>query len=85
VHLHFEVREEKYSLNYWKKDNGKFISSIDPLTVLQEESNIPEWGREAWEWAIKNGINDGIGYNEPVTELQVMVFLKRYNDMKGGD
>ena len=40
VHLHFEVRDQRYkdySTTYYKKDdNGQFLNSIDPMKFLQE-------------------------------------------------
>lgn len=85
VHLHYEVRNQIYNKTYWNKVNGKFNSSIDPLPVMVDIdlANIPWWGRHEWAWMYVNKLNDGAGYNNPVTELQIAVFLKRYDDMKG--
>ncbi len=45
------------------------------------DKEIPEWAEEAMDWAVKEGINDGIVQNE--TELQTVVMLYRYH-MKFG-
>lgn len=87
VHLHYEVRNQKYNSSYFKASNGKFLSSIDPLSVMVDIdlSQIPLWGRHQWAWMYKEKLNDGLGWNNPATELQLAVFLKRYDDMKGGE
>jgi len=85
VHLHYEVRNQRYNSIYWNKTNGKFNSSIDPESVMVDIdlASIPLWGRHQWAWMYKEGINDGHGAFDKASELQIAVFLKRYDDTKG--
>lgn len=49
VHLHFEIRKTNYNNRFfYKNSKGQFISSIDPVPLLQEKTTddhteIPSW------------------------------------------
>lgn len=50
--------------------------------VMQEmadnkEQKVSEWAKEAWEKAVRKGVNDGLGPKNNVTEEQLMVFFDR--------
>jgi len=43
------------------------------------EQNTPSsWAKEAWEWAIKEGITDGTNPKGAVTREQVVTMLYRF-------
>lgn len=82
THLHFEYRTQIYASDYFRAVNGKFVSSIDPLPLLHEKEEIlypgvPEWALEAWQWSVKEGLNDGVVQDN--TEIQTVVMLYRYH------
>lgn len=44
------------------------------------EKNVPSnWAKEAWEWAIKEGITDGTNPQGAITREQVVTMLHRYH------
>jgi len=85
THLHYEIRTKRYKgneSNYWNSHDGEFYSSEDPMQFIVDIdlSVIPMWGRMAWAWMYKEGLNDGIGFSNSTLEGQIAVFMKRYYD-----
>ncbi len=75
-------------VNGISKDTDLNYSYVEQ--VMEEEDNpdrdnptndIPDWAKEAMEWAVEAGINDGIVQNE--TELQTVAMLYRYHKTFG--
>lgn len=59
---------------YW----DTFKNSVKQyMFVGREFLKVPDWGKEAWEWAYDNGLNDGIIQN--LYEIQHMVLLYNYH------
>jgi N-acetylmuramoyl-L-alanine amidase CwlA len=50
---------------------------VEYMRLIKSYESIPDWGKEAWEWAYYNGLNDGFVQN--VYEIQHMVVLHRYH------
>ena len=49
-----------------------------------EDTNEPsDWAKEAWEWATKAEITDGIAPKNNITREQVITMLYRYDKLKG--
>lgn len=55
-------------------------TSLDKETLIKEAKLIHEpspWAKEAWQWAIENGITDGTNPREMATREQVVTMLYR--------
>ena len=53
------------------------------LNKLKEEDEVSKdkpsnWAKEAWEWAIENGITDGTRPKEPATREEIVTMLYRF-------
>lgn len=89
AHLHFRVAEGNYNGDYFRRDSmGKTYGSVNPKVILDniekevekvenKEIQVPEWAKEAWEWATENGINDG--KVDSMEEIRTMCYLYRYH------
>lgn len=74
-HINRLVFHREYST---KTCPGTSIRKEDILEMVNKnEQQISDWAETAWKKAIKNGINDGVGPKNYVTEEQMMVFLDR--------
>lgn len=62
------------SVNGW----SGFLARIEEKII---EKDVSLWAKDAWEWAKENGINDGKGAKNSVTEEQDAVFSKRLYDL----
>ena len=57
-------------------------SELDKLKGADKvtDKNTPSsWAKEAWEWAIKEGITDGTNPKGTVTREQLAIMLYRYH------
>lgn len=81
-HVHFEL---------WL--NGRAVAAPTPgqlrdlmltkfAATVDGEGEPSVWAKEAWEWAVENGITQD-GPEEPVTKQQVMTYLHRYHQKFG--
>lgn len=55
-------------------------TSLDKETLIKEAKLINEpspWAKEAWQWAIENGITDGTNPKEVATREQVITMIFR--------
>ena len=48
-------------------------------TVTPDKNQPSAWAKEAWEWAIKEGITDGTNPQGAITREQVVTMLHRYH------
>jgi murein DD-endopeptidase MepM/ murein hydrolase activator NlpD len=72
AHLHFELRNGKNS-------SSAAINSEPYLTSYLEEE-IPEWGKEAWQWGKdKKILSDMSNFDDHLTKGEMMVLLHRYD------
>ena len=75
AHLHFELRNGGNSSRNAINAKPYFVSSV--------ESEIPKWGEEAWNWGQKNGVlSDKSSFDDTLTKGELMVLLKRYDEVK---
>lgn len=60
-----------------------FIEKINEFKIEKKEKqfDVPDWALEAWKWAYKNGLNDGIVQNK--TEIQTVAMLYNYHQTFG--
>ncbi len=56
---------------------GIYFRWKDVVKLEQKKEQVSDWAKEAWNKAVKKGINDGQGPKNPVTEEQMMVFFDR--------
>ncbi|GKX27799.1 hypothetical protein SH1V18_02790 [Vallitalea longa] len=62
----------------YKEIYGSSYSSVfNTIELIINQENISSWAKESWKHCKKEGINDGIGPKNNVTEEQLMVFLSR--------
>jgi N-acetylmuramoyl-L-alanine amidase len=75
-------------IGHWFKRHSKSMDTFraDVKKLLEEEMKVAEnkntpssWAKEAWEWAIKEGITDGTNPKGAVTREQVVTMLYRYH------
>lgn len=74
-HLHFELRKGK----------NTYASAIsaEPFFADSLGDEIPEWGREAWEWGKANGIlSDKSVFDAQMTKGELAVFLYRFSKIR---
>lgn len=69
-------------LNY----NDKLIRLIEEHKLYKYDKEIKmdkvsSWAKEAWDWAKKKGITDGSNPQGNCTREQIIVMLKRYDEM----
>lgn len=50
--------------------------------IIIEEEKPSNWAKEAWEWAVKNNLNDGTNPKGELTREQFITILYRYDHMK---
>jgi N-acetylmuramoyl-L-alanine amidase CwlA len=67
-------------------DQAQFDKMMDTYLAEQAKKEPSDWSAEAREWAEQHGIIAGNGkggmqYKSPCTREQMVVFLKRFNDM----
>lgn len=65
----------------WQRFLGMVKSELDKLKGADKvtDKNTPSsWAKEAWEWAIKEGITDGTNPQEAITREQVATMLYRF-------
>ena len=66
----------------WQRFLDMVKSELDKLKggATVAEKNVPSsWAKDAWEWAIKEGITDGTNPKGAVTREQVVTMLYRYH------
>lgn len=79
---HFEIKSS------WKpkNDNKKGDDIVSKLTFpsqMPNNSNVPSaWAIEAWNWAKKEGLLDGLRPKDAITREEVAAILKRLADRK---
>ena len=65
--------------------NFPFDKITNPVEAVSDEP--ADWAKEAFDWAIPNGIikgdERGMRYNDPVTRQEFITMLYRYNKLKG--
>ena len=55
-------------------------TSLEKATLIKEAKHIHEpssWAKEAWQWAIENGITDGTNPREMANREQVVTMIYR--------
>jgi N-acetylmuramoyl-L-alanine amidase len=65
----------------WQRFLGMVKSELDKLKggAAVSDKNVPSsWAKEAWEWAIKEGITDGTNPQGAITREQVVTMLYRF-------
>lgn len=89
---HFELdptrkTDPENALQYIDKTYGDMKTDICnkykemiKMAEEKEQNKVSDWAREAWDNATSNGINDGEGAQNNVTEEQLMVFFDRLED-----
>jgi N-acetylmuramoyl-L-alanine amidase CwlA len=66
----------------WQRFLDMVKSELDKLKGADKvtDKNTPSsWAKEAWEWAIKEGITDGTNPQGAITREQVVTMLHRYH------
>jgi len=66
----------------WQRFLDMVKSELDKLKggAAVSDKNVPSsWAKEAWEWAIKEGITDGTNPQGAITREQVVTMLYRYH------
>lgn len=66
----------------WQRFLGMVQSELNALKGVDKvtDKNTPSfWAKEAWEWAIKEGITDGTNPKGTITREQVVTMLHRYH------
>ena len=66
----------------WQRFLGMVQSELNALKGVDKvtDNNTPSfWAKEAWEWAIKEGITDGTNPKGTITREQVVTMLHRYH------
>jgi murein DD-endopeptidase MepM/ murein hydrolase activator NlpD len=72
-HLHFELR----------KGGNSYLKAINAEPFFVESFELPEWGREAWEWGKEKKIlSDKSVFDAPLSKGEFIVLLKRYDKTK---
>ena len=55
------------------------LNALKGVDKVAEQNTPSSWAKEAWEWAIKEGITDGTNPQEAITREQVVTMLHRYH------
>ena len=55
------------------------LNALKGVDKVAEQNTPSSWAKEAWEWAIKEGITDGTNPKGAVTREQVVTMLHRYH------
>lgn len=55
------------------------LNALKGVDKVAEQNTPSSWAKEAWEWAIKEGIADGTNPKGAVTREQVVTMLYRYH------
>jgi len=55
------------------------LNALKGVDKVAEQNTPSSWAKEAWEWAIKEGITDGTNPKGAVTREQVVTMLYRYH------
>lgn len=79
--FHDNIDDENILLN---QSELRQIANLQALCIeryfgLEYSVKAPEWGEEAWNKAIYDGVVDGIDFNRPLTDGRLMVILDRLN------
>lgn len=76
-------------MNYSYVDFPSYLKSkgYNHLSTPPWIEQASEWAKDGVDWAVKNGILEGVGGNDyalqkPVTREQLCTMLKRYNDLR---
>jgi len=67
----------------WQRFLDMVKSELDKLkggATMTDKNTPSSWAKEAWEWAIKEGITDGTNPKGAVTREQVVTMLYRYHE-----
>lgn len=73
AHLHFELRNGKNS--------SSAAMNAEPYFTTHLEEEVPEWGKEAWQWGMDEGIlSDKSNFDDQLTKGEMMVLLHRYDN-----
>jgi len=55
------------------------LNALKGVDKVAEQNTPSSWAKEAWEWAIKEGITDGTNPQGAITREQVVTMLHRYH------
>jgi len=55
------------------------LSALKGADKVGDKNTPSSWAKEAWEWAIKEGITDGTNPQGAITREQVVTMLHRYH------
>lgn len=55
------------------------LNALKGVDKVAEQNTPSSWAKEAWEWAIKEGITDGTNPQGAITREQVVTMLYRYH------
>ncbi len=77
-----EACQNVYKSGYATDPNysNKLISIIEENKLYQYDIKndfLHDWGREAWEWGVKNNITDGTEPQRPATREEVLTMIFR--------
>lgn len=79
--LQVELQHEKHSDHATYKTCPGSAFPFEALVNYVKQKNIDtdvsKWAKESWDKAVANGINDGLGAKNNVTEEQLVVFFDR--------
>jgi N-acetylmuramoyl-L-alanine amidase CwlA len=56
------------------------LNALKGADKVAEQNTPSSWAKEAWDWAIKEGITDGTNPQGAVTREQVVTMLYRYHE-----
>jgi N-acetylmuramoyl-L-alanine amidase CwlA len=62
----------------WQRFLDMVQSELKGVDKVAEQNTPSSWAKEAWEWAIKEGITDGTNPKGAVTREQVVTMLYRF-------
>ncbi|NLM52916.1 MAG: N-acetylmuramoyl-L-alanine amidase [Firmicutes bacterium] len=73
--MHWFPRHGK-DMDTFRADVGAALAEV---TGVQKEKNIPsEWAKDAWQWAMQEGITDGTNPQGAITREQTVTMLYRF-------
>ena len=76
--LHWFPRHGK-TMDDFRADVKKELEKLKGVAAVTDKNTPSSWAKEAWEWAIKEGITDGTNPQGAVTREQVVTMLYRYH------